>query len=95
MKELRKEIESKILGLPEKIVSTNIGNLLVKTVGTKYVTVYNLHRQKEEKYTLKEFAFFALGKNWNVDIFEDILKEAIQDAENYFLSISETESIDR
>ena len=59
MKELRKKIESKILGLPEGIVKTDEGDLLVSKVGTKLVHVYNLHRRKHEKYTLEEFAFFV------------------------------------
>ena len=79
MKELKKKIEEEVLGLPEGIVKTDIGDLLVNKVGTKLVHVYNLHKQKHEKYTLKDFAFFALGKNWNVDIFEEILREAIGD----------------
>ncbi len=64
MKELKKKIEAEVLGLPEKIVKTDNGDLLVKTVGTKFVHVYNLHKQKKEQYTLKEFAYFVLGKNW-------------------------------
>ena len=64
MKELKKKIEAKVLGLPEKIVKTGVGDLLVNTVGVKFVHVYNLHKQKHEKYTLKEFAPFVLGKNW-------------------------------
>lgn len=79
MKELKKKIEEKILGLPEGIVKTDNGDLLVNKIGTKLVHVYNLHKQKYEKYTIKDFAFFAL--NWKVDI----LEEAIQDAESYFL----------
>ena len=79
MKELRKKIEGKILGLPEGIVKTDNGDLLVNKVGTKLVHVYNLHKQKYEQYLLKDFAYFAL--NWK----EDILEEAIQDAESYFL----------
>ena len=59
MKDLRKKIEAKVLGIPEGIVKTDNGDLLVKTVGTKFVTVYNLHKQKHEKYTLKEFACFV------------------------------------
>ena len=61
MKELRKKIEAKILGLPEGIVKTDNGDLLVNTIGTKLVHVYNLHKQKHEKYTLEEFAYFVLG----------------------------------
>ncbi len=60
MKELKKKIEAKIFGLPEGIVKTDNGDLLVKTIGTKFVTVYNLHKQKKEQYTLKEFAYFVL-----------------------------------
>ena len=79
MKELKKKIEEKILGLAERIVKTDIGDLLVNKVGTKFVHVYNLHKQKNEQYTLKDFAFFALGKNWKVEIFEELLREAIED----------------
>lgn len=79
MKELRKKIEEETLRLPEGIVKTDVGDLLVKTIGAKYVQVYNLHRQKHEKYALKDFAYFAL--NWKVDI----LEEAIREAESYFL----------
>ena len=60
MKELKKKIEEKILGLPEGIVKTDEGDLLVNKIGTKFVHVYNLHKQKHEKYTLKDFAFFVL-----------------------------------
>ena len=74
MKELRKKIEAKILGLPEGIVKTDIGDLLVNKVGTKLVHVYNLHKQKKEQYTLKEFAFFVLKENREEDIFEELLK---------------------
>lgn len=81
MKELKKKIEEEILGLPERIVKTDIGDLLVNKVGTKFVHVYNLHKQKHEKYTLKDFAFFAIGKNCKEDIFE----EAIREARSYFL----------
>ena len=81
MKELKKKIEEKILGLPEGIVATDNGDLLVNKIGTKLVHVYNLHKQKYEKYTLKEIAFFVLGKNWKVDIFEELLREA----KNYYL----------
>ena len=80
MKELKKKIEEKVLGLPERIVKTDVGDLLVNNVGTKLVHVYNLHRRKHEKYLLKDFAYFAL--DWK----EDILEEAIQDAESYFLN---------
>lgn len=59
MKELKKKIEEKILGLPEGIVKTDSGDLLVNKIGTKLVHVYNLHKQKHEKYTLKEFASFV------------------------------------
>ena len=64
MKALRKEIEEKVLSLPEGIVKTGVGDLLVSKVGTKLVHVYNLHKKKHERYTLKEFAPFVLGKNW-------------------------------
>ena len=74
MKELRKKIEGKILGLPEGIVKTDNGDLLVNKVGTKLVHVYNLHKQKKEQYTLKEFAFFVLKENREEDIFEELLK---------------------
>jgi len=80
MKELRKKIEGKILGLPEGIAKTDVGDLLVNKVGTKFVQVYNLHKQRHERYMLKDFAFFAL--NWK----EDILEEAIQEAKSYFCS---------
>ena len=76
MKELKKKIEEKILGLAEGIVKTDNGDLLVNTIGTKFVHVYNLHKQKKEKYTLKEFASFVLGENWKVDIFEEELLRA-------------------
>lgn len=66
MKELKRKIEEEILGFPEKIVKTDNGNLLVRTVGSKFVTVYNLHKQKYEKYTLKEFAYFVLGKKLGI-----------------------------
>jgi hypothetical protein len=59
MKELKKKIEEKILGLPEGIVKTDNGNLLVNKIGTKFVHVYNLHKRKHEKYTLKDFASFV------------------------------------
>jgi hypothetical protein len=81
MKELKKKIEEKTLGLAEGIVKTDEGDLLVNTIGTKLVHVYNLHKQKNEQYTLKDFAFFALGENWEVDIFEELLREA----KNYYL----------
>jgi hypothetical protein len=80
MKELRKKIEGKILGLPEGIVKADIGDLLVNKIGAKFVHVYNLHKQRYEQYLLKDFAYFALGE-WK----EGILEEAIQDAESYFL----------
>ena len=64
MKELKKKIEEEVLGLPEGIVKTDVGDLLVSKVGTKVVHVYNLHKQKKEQYTLKDFACFVLGKNW-------------------------------
>ena len=81
MKKLRKKIEAKVLGLPERIVKTDEGDLLVNKIGTKLVHVYNLHKQKNEQYTLKNFAYFALGKNWKVDIFEELLIES----KNYYL----------
>ncbi len=81
MKELRKKIEAEVLGLPERIVKTDVGDLLVNKIGTKFVTVYNLHKQKNEQYTLKDFAFFALGGKWKADI----LEEAIREAKSYFL----------
>ena len=74
MKELKKKIEAKILGLPEGIVKTDYGDLLVNKIGTKLVHVYNLHKQKKEQYTLKEFAFFVLKENREEDIFEELLK---------------------
>jgi len=61
---LRKKIEAKILGLPERIAKTDVGDLLVNKIGVKFVHVYNLHKRKNEQYLLKDFAFFALGKNW-------------------------------
>jgi hypothetical protein len=76
---LRKKIEEKILGLPERIVKTDNGDLMVNTIGTKLVHVYNLHKKRSEKYALKDFAFFALGQDWNVDIFEELLSEAFED----------------
>ncbi|MDI9386281.1 MAG: hypothetical protein QM387_01695 [Spirochaetota bacterium] len=76
MKELKKKIEEEILGLAEGIVKTDSGDLLVNTIGTKLVHVYNLHKQKKEQYTLKDFAYFALGENWKVDIFEELLRES-------------------
>jgi len=72
MKEIKKAIKEEILKLPEGIVKTDVGDLLVKTVGSKFVHVYNLHRQKYEKYTLKEFAPFVL-ENWEVDVFEELM----------------------
>jgi len=74
MKELKKKIEERVLGLPEKICKTDIGDLLVNKIGTKLVHVYNLHKQKKEQYTLKEFAFFVLKENREEDIFEELLK---------------------
>jgi chaperonin cofactor prefoldin len=62
--EIKKAIKEEILKLPEGIVKTDVGDLLVKTVGSKFVHVYNLHKRKYEKYTLKGFAPFVLGKNW-------------------------------
>jgi len=82
MKELKKKIEEEILGL-EGIVKTDVGDLLVNKIGTKIVHVYNLHKKRSEQYTLKDFAFFALEK-WKVDI----LEEAIQEAESYFILAS-------
>lgn len=67
MKELRKAIKAKVLGMAEGVVKTDNGDLLVKTVGTKFVTVYNLHRAKTEKYQLDDFADFVLGKDWKVE----------------------------
>jgi len=61
---LRKKIEAKILGLPERIAKTDVGDLLVNKIGVKFVHVYNLHKRKYEKYALKDFAYFVLGKNW-------------------------------
>ena len=84
MKELRKKIEEEVLGLPEGVVKTNNGDLLVNKVGTKLVHVYNLHKQKYEKYTLKDFAYFALGRDWNVEVFEEILRESIEDLVNFY-----------
>jgi hypothetical protein len=81
MKELKKKIEEEIFGLPEGIVKTDNGDLLVNKIGTKFVHVYNLHKQKNEKYTIKDFAFFALGKNWKVSVFEELLIES----KNYYL----------
>ena len=81
MKELKKKIEEKILGLAEGIVKTDEGDLLVNTIGTKLVHVYNLHKQKNEQYTLKDFAPFVLGKNWKVSVFEELLIES----KNYYL----------
>ena len=68
MKELRKKIEEKLSGLPEGIVKTDIGDLLVSSVGTKVVHVYNLHKQKKERYPIKDFAPFVL-KEKEEDIF--------------------------
>ena len=79
MKGLREKIEAEVLGLGDRIVKTGNGDLLVNTIGTKLVHVYNLHKQKNEQYTLKDFAFFALGQDWNVDIFEELLSEAFED----------------
>ena len=76
MKELRKKIEGKVLGLPEGIVKTDSGDLLVNKIGTKFIHVYNLHKQKHEKYALKDFAPFVLGENWKVDVFEEELLRA-------------------
>jgi len=60
---LRKKIEEKILGLPERIVKTDNGDLMVNTIGTKLVHVYNLHKKRSEKYALKDFAPFVLKEN--------------------------------
>ena len=81
MKDLRKKISASILGLPERVVATDIGDLKVDKIGTKFISVYNLHRQKHEQYTLKEFAFFALDL---MDLKEAILEEAIREANSYF-----------
>ena len=59
MKELKKKIEAKVLSLPEGVVKTDSGDLLVNKIGTKLVHVYNLHKQKNEQYTLKDFAFLC------------------------------------
>ena len=75
MKELKKRVEAEILGLPEGIVKTDIGDLLVDTIGTKFVHVYNLHKKRSEQYTLKDFAFFAL--DWKVDILEEAVREYV------------------
>jgi hypothetical protein len=64
MKELKKKIEEEVLAIPEGIVRTDVGNLLVKKIGYKFVHVYNLHKSKHEKYLLKDFASFVLGKKW-------------------------------
>ena len=74
MKEIRKKIEEKVLGLPERIVKTDNGDLMVDKIGTKFVHVYNLHKQKYEQYAIKDFAQFVLGENWEEDIFEELLK---------------------
>ena len=87
MKELKNKIDAQILCLPEGIVKTDVGDLLVNKVGTKLVHVYNLHRRKHEKYALKDFAYFAL--NWKVDI----LEEAIREAESYFLGLGKKPGI--
>lgn len=76
MKELKKKIEEKTLSLADGIVKTDSGDILVNTIGTKLVHVYNLHKQKNEQYTLKDFASFVLGENWKVDIFEELLRES-------------------
>ena len=91
MKDLRKKISASILGLPEGIVKTDIGDLKVDKIGTKFISVYNLHRQKYEKYTLKEFAFFALDL---MDLKEAILEEAIREANSYF-SLQQTRTAAR
>jgi len=89
MKELKKKIEEEILGLPEGIVKTDEGDLLVNKVGTKFVHVYNLHKQKNEQHKLKDFAYFALGGNLRADI----LEEAIREAESYFLLLGKKHEI--
>lgn len=71
---LKKKIEEEVLGFPKGVVATDNGDLLVKTVGTKFVHVYNLHKQKNEQYLLKDFAYFALG-SWK----EELLREAFED----------------
>jgi hypothetical protein len=76
LKELKKKIEEKTLGLAEGIVKTDEGDLLVNKIGTKLVHVYNLHKQKNEQYTLKDFAPFVLGENWKVDVFNEELLRA-------------------
>ena len=76
MKELKKKIEEEILG---RIVKTDIGDLKAHKIGTKFVHVYNLNKQKSEKYGVKDFAFFVL--DWKASI----LEEAIREAESYFL----------
>lgn len=77
MKELKRKIKEKIFG----IVKTDEGDLWVKTIGTKLVHVYNLHKQKNEQYKLKDFAPFVLGKDWKVDVFV----AAIREAKSYYL----------
>ena len=37
--------------------------------------------KKKEQYTIKDFAFFVLGENWKVDIFEELLRES----KNFYL----------
>jgi hypothetical protein len=74
MKELRKKIEKEVFGLPEGIVKTDNGDLLVSNVGTRLVHVYNLHKQKKERYPLKDFAPFVLKENLEEDIFVELLK---------------------
>ena len=59
MKELKKKIEEKILGLPERIVKTDVGDLLVDKIGTKFVHVYNLHKQKKRTVHTKRFCMFC------------------------------------
>jgi hypothetical protein len=76
MKELRKKIEKEVFGLPEGIVKTDNGDLLVSKVGTRLVHVYNLHKQKKERYPLKDFAFFVLKENLEEDIFEELLMKS-------------------
>jgi hypothetical protein len=75
LKELKKRVEEEILNLPEGIVKTDIGDLKAHKIGTKFVHVYNLNKQRSEQYTLKDFAFFAL--DWKVDILEEAVREYV------------------
>ena len=59
MKELRKKIEGRVLGLPEGIVKTDSGDLLVNKIGTKLVHVYNLHKQKKRTVHTKRVCAFC------------------------------------